>query len=319
MENLFDPPPGFELSCNPTTGKIEWVRKKKSFKDDDRTVLLDMGPHVQGFFGGCGMPAAEAAHIRGHSSAEFIDAVLCNFPQNERVKLPEYYIDYYKIQSLQKLGGRNNQVSVPIWIDLCHVGTTWVDHLQQAIEDINVAALGVNLFSTNDESNAKITIQGLPSSEHKCYTKGNILCCPVAKIYLNPLWEDKKRTSCHELLHALGFEHEHQRRDRDLTLLAQDNEVEGTWQYCKLDKLLGITRFDPFSILMYPEQQNELCRNYDDSVWFTKPTTEYNREMSELDKVSLNNLYRPCKGADYSPTRFGSVTGLWYCGRWVPV
>lgn len=304
MENLYSK----SLCFNPTTGKRKWVGTTNG-----RTIL-NVFPSA-GFFGGCYLPVAEAACLRGFTSAGFIDAVLCTFSENKRIKLPEYYIDYYKIQSLQKLGERSNQVSIPIWIDLCHIGPTWVEHLQQAIKDINYAAPGVNLFFTNDKSDAQITIQGLPRSEYTCYTKGNILCREVPKIYLNALWRDKKRTSCHELLHALGFGHVHQRPDRHLTLQVYDREGGCKWQVCREDSLLGITRLDPFSIMMYPEQQNELCRNYDDSVWFTKPTTEYNREMSELDKVSLNNLYRPCKGADYSPSRFGNVTGLWYCGR----
>ena len=73
----------------------------------------------------------------------------------------------------------------------------------------------------------------------------------------------------------------------------------------------------PVATTEYAEGARQgLTRNLEDPVWFTKPTTEINREMSELDKVSLNNLYRPCRGPNYSPTKFGrGITGLWYCGR----
>lgn len=262
-----------------------------------------------------------AAEILGFTSKAFGYAVEHVQPRKSRLHV------YYKIQSLQSLGERNNQVSVPIWIaqdqsrypERLNVASAWIEHIHQAIKDINYAAPGLGLFITSDASKAIININGLPRSENSCYTIGDILTHPdrpVAEIYLNPLWGDKKRTSCHELLHALGFQHEHKRRDRDSSVHVQDVEREWKSQYSMADDQLGITRFDPFSIMMYPEDQEYLRRNSEDPVWFTKPTTEINREMSELDKVGLNNLYRPCRGPHYSPTRFGrGITGLWYCGR----
>ena len=115
-------------------------------------------------------------------------------------------------------------------------------------------------------------------------------------------------------LHGLG--HEHQRPDRDSSADFGDVHVTEEWkdQYCKDQNLTEITPFDPFSILLYPEDER-MERNLGDAVWFTKPSTDINREVSEFDKVALNNLYCPCKGPCYSPTQSCSVTGLWYCGR----
>ena len=191
-----------------------------------------------------------------------------------------------------------------------NIAPAWIEHLKQAINDINEAAPGLFLYTTSNESKAKVKIYG--TDKNTCFTWGKILPFePVPGVFVHDLWPEMRRTSCHELLHALGFGHEHQRRDRDGSI---DVKSEGL-QYCMKDKLLGLTRFDPFSIMLYSEDER-LSRNSGDRVWFTKPYKEHNRVMSELDKVSLNNIYRPCKGRRYSPSRCGrSVTGLWYCGR----
>ena len=139
---------------------------------------------------------------------------------------------------------------------------------------------------------------------------GRILSDGSAEIYLYSGSNNKKRTSCHELLHALGFGHEHQRPDRDYSIEVGSD----TSQYKKLDDLYGVTRFDPYSIMLYPKDEEYLRRSVD-PVWFTKPSHELNVKMSELDKMGVNILYRPCKRTGYSPV-IGS-TGLFYCGRWV--
>ena len=68
-----------------------------------------------------------SARVRDHTSKQFTNAVL---PVHENKKnLPEYNIEYYKIQSLQTLGESNEQVSVPIFgsivanqVQICKVG-----------------------------------------------------------------------------------------------------------------------------------------------------------------------------------------------------
>lgn len=270
-------------------------------------------PGVPGFFGGARFPDLDVASSRGHSSEEFWWAF-------EDLSHGEVYPQaYYNIQGLQSLGKERNQVRVPIWIagqcnsssEFLSLGPVWTKHIHQAIRNINRAAPGLLLYNVPDRSQAKVTIASTDTAE-SCYSVGNILWNPTAKIYLCRKWNEKDRTSCHELLHALGFGHEHQRRDRDH---AMDVESDNS-QYRKINELCGMTRFDPFSIMLYPEEE-DLLRRSGDPVWFTKPHKELNREMSDLDKVSLNNLYRPCEGPTYSPAK--GITGLYYCGRYFGV
>ena len=227
---------------------------------------------------------------------------------------------FYKIQGLQILGEEDDRVVVPIWIARdpnipkhMNVAPAWIEHLQQAIKDINYAAPGLFLYITTNPLKAKIKIARNNQSS-VCFTRGNILQTTFTEIFLCSEWSGMKRTSCHELLHALGFQHEHQRRDRESSMQLNWQRSPND-QYRLVADILGLTRFDPFSILLYPEDE-ELSRNRGDAVWITKPIKCLNIEMSELDKVALNNVYRPCEGPSYSPTKFGrSVTGLKYCGR----
>lgn len=293
------------LYFDPFTGKLS------TRKTSDKQV-----------FGGVYSSALTDARSRGYSSKEFED----------RVKL-ESSLDsggasldrFYKIQSLQMLGKEDDRVVVPIWIardpylprHTMNVAPAWVEHLQQAMKDINYAAPGLFLHTTTNPLKAKIKIAG-NNQNSACFTRGNILETTGTDIFLYSEWSEMKRTSCHELLHAIGFQHEHQRRDRESSIHENwQGPPNDDWydQYKVVADILGITRFDPFSILLYSEDE-KLSRNRGDPVWITKPYKSLNREMSELDKVALNNVYRPCEGPNYSPQKFGrSVTGIKYCGR----
>ena len=216
--------------------------------------------------------------------------------------------EFYRIQSLQTLGETNDRFYIPIWIAPNEVASAWIQHIEKAIGDINYAAPGLQLYTTKDKSKAKIKI--FESPDTGCFTEGFVYT-GVASIYLCKNWNKMIRTSCHELLHALGAGHEHQRKDRDYSVSVKDQEE---YSYRLKETLWGLTGFDPHSIMIYREDR-EFSRNWEDSTWFTKPDCRSNLEMSELDKVALNNAYRPCKGPWYSPTVDRRYTGLWYCGR----
>ena len=248
----------------------------------------------------------DAAARKSHTSKEYAKAVKETNTSDEH---PPY--KFYKTQSFQNLGEETDRKDVPIWIagydnsssEFEDVASSWIEHIKRAISDINEAAPGLNLHTVSEKSEAIIKMAGI--KENCCFTRGRIPSRGSAEIYLYSGWKKKQRTSCHELLHALGFGHEHQRQDRDDSIEVRSD----TSQYKKLDALYGVTRFDPYSIMLYPEY----IRKFGDPVWFMIPLHEFNVKMSELDKMSVNNLYRPCKRAGYSPV-IGS-TGLFYCGR----
>ena len=228
------------------------------------------------------------------------------------------------MQSRHTLGKEEERVVVPIWISkstgdpkvsssisLKPVHPDWLPHLANAIKDINDAPPGLNLYETSDWDEAKIVIYGV-KKEGVCDTRGNIDQHAVQKvrIRLSDNWSLRIRTSCHEILHALFGKHEQDRYDGDNYVDYQS----GGYQVKLRDDTVGITRFDPFSIMIYPEGSSTYTRKAGaDEVWRLKTLKEPNVEMSELDKVGLNITFRPCKGPNYSPKK--QRNGLWYCGR----
>jgi hypothetical protein len=198
------------------------------------------------------------------------------------------------------LGSEEVRVSVPICIDE-EVDDSWKDSLREAVQAINEAAPGLSLSTTEDKEQAIIYVQAIQEPEpnnlkKKPYTKGNILLRStsgqqnyITTIHLGK-WEDdeKKGIITRELFNALGY---------------QDNNC-------------GLTRFDPTSITLYQnEEAYESARKKHpgDLVWWIKKPKVKNPKLSELDKVYLNLIHRPCRGVRYAP-KLGK-TGMYYCGR----
>ena len=62
--------------------------------------------------------------------------------------------------------------------------------------------------------------------------------------------------------------------------------------------------------MLYCEGENLKRKHEGDPVWNLKETNEIKIEMSELDKLGLNIVYRPCNCQDYQ-TKVSPVTGLY--------
>ena len=209
--------------------------------------------------------------------------------------------DCYQKQSqhdFDKLGTEEDRVSVPIWID-DKLDDRWKDSLHEAVKAINEAAPGLSLSITEDKKLAFIHV--LATDEKEAYTEGNIQMRStsgqldyITKIHLGQLEDDTKEgISTRELTRALEFNQ---------------------------DSNLGLTRFDPRSITLYQNKEayeSARRRHSADSVWLLKQPNKENTKLSELDKVGLNLVHRPCRDTTavngYKPEL--GKTGMYYCGR----
>lgn len=223
--------------------------------------------------------------------------------------------EVYGLQSRHNLGSLASQYKVPVWIDK-EVDTTWTLWLKRGMLDINTAAPGLFLFPTQKKETSKVRVFNTEVNEP--YTLGDIRSGDFAEVYLSYNWpeDEKKGTSTHELLHSLGFDHEHQRCDASRYLI----HLSSSDQICSEDDIVGLTPFDPLSIMIYPEEADKYNRQDETdgqvpSVWKMKPGISQNKVLSELDKIGLNLLYRPCKGPKYNPFYSKSVPGMIYCAR----
>ncbi|VDI22143.1 Hypothetical predicted protein [Mytilus galloprovincialis] len=229
---------------------------------------------------------------------------------------------FYRLQHQYTLNEENKPVEIPVYIYRRQLENTWLREIKNAITSINDVTPGINLYETKDINRSKIHI-GVHEDEDPtvaCTMYGSIKELPTEYkpfIHLGSKWDvnQMKGTSIHELMHALGFHHEMQRLDREM-YLHMDVVKKPDQNYDEIAYKI-LTRFDPFSVMLYPED-NEMWRKAGDPIWNLKKTQDQCQELSELDKVALNVKFQPCinKSINYLP-QLSIHTGMLYCGRQV--
>ncbi|KAL5509005.1 hypothetical protein EMCRGX_G004281 [Ephydatia muelleri] len=203
--------------------------------------------------------------------------------------------EYYQIQSRNVLGGAADVFWVQVDVDLDNQSENYVQerysrNIEKALSEINRAAPGLFLSTRKIPALKRIYIVG--KNINSAYTQGNIIEYDSAKVTLGSDFNlnTEKQTIVHELLHALGADHEHCRQDAHKHHLIKD--CKGPNHNIDPSSGTALTRFDPMSITMYPIIPGALKRkpNDCDPIWLIKGNDDsaYNMELSELDKRSID-------------------------------
>ncbi|UJR06761.1 hypothetical protein I4U23_011048 [Adineta vaga] len=169
--------------------------------------------------------------------------------------------------------------------------------VKEAIQDIEAAAPGIKFKNSYETQNCiRICYSSKRESSSAVGMRGGIQTLKLG-------WATKGNV-LHELMHALGFLHQHQREDRSEYVSVRASKKK-TPDYEKKG-VHGGGRYDANSIMHYP------C---DATMRDIKLWARHNSEcLSNGDKIALNVLYPPVKGArKWNPMR--GDTKLYYCGK----
>lgn len=167
--------------------------------------------------------------------------------------------------------------------------------IREAMEEIEQAAPGIRFCHSTTAAN-RIRILSGPQTRSSIGMIGGVQDLMLAN------WVRKGHV-LHELMHALGFQHEDQRGGRDLKVRYWSND---TTNHGTNNESLTIGRYDADSIMHYA------CINgvMDDPNLSLMHQGDH---LSNGDKAALNRLY-PYKSSNLSSPKKGT-TGLYYCGR----
>jgi hypothetical protein len=88
-------------------------------------------------------------------------------------------------------------------------------------------------------------------------------------------------TVTHEIMHALGFSHEMKRSDIETGIHVYLDRIPKKWrdQYVVGPDNVGVTTFDPYSIMLYPLDKNTE-RNLKNVTWKDKTSNAQNQFIS---------------------------------------
>ena len=203
---------------------------------------------------------------------------------------------------------------------------SWKAGLHEAVQAINEAAPGLSLSITEDKKKAIVHILTIDKKEPYAEVEGNILIRSKEKKIVTIIrlgkWKDdgKKGVCIHELLHALGFHHEHQDAIADPFIYCLDSGKQIIINYNELDFIW----WESSSTTLYPCE--EKCKGNSEGhecKWvLNKYPIKVNTDLDEHDMIGLNLVYPPCvdktaNNAGYRP-QLGR-NGLYYCGREIKI
>ena len=232
--------------------------------------------------------------------------------KNENISV---MVDHYRVQSRYNIKYHSDIFRVGYTID-DNVDNTWKSAMIDAINIVNFNAMGIFIYSdplrkaaqsihikTGDITKADPSKgKKIRKNSNRAYTSGNVIKYELTEITLGIDWKEdgRKGTALHELLHALGIHHEHKRHDRNkFGITINEENCNKLSQYKKEHKGIGITMYDPHSIMNYVNckgqfdvDESNLTVYYANSPLLGKPRIN---TLSPLDKVGLNLLHPPCQ------------------------
>ncbi len=242
------------------------------------------------------------------SGIEIVPAAVVQDATNESQDVT--YEEMYRSMYLTSEGPCKKPLHVTINYE--ELSAPWTRALEYGIREIELAAPGLKFVPTSSKSvNINVTMvnENSKTSGSLRFSEGDERC--KVEIFLTEDYSSARRkgTATHELLHALGFEHEQQRRDSGHYIVVYHHSKKDE-SIVKHKYYKPLTPFDRYSIMLYKVGHYFYIKG--DTTEKSRVHSE-NRQMSELDKIALNMIYSPSERSDYQPKQ--SSHGMFYCGR----
>eukprot|EP01083_Nonionella_stella_P005968 17236_1 len=224
-------------------------------------------------------------------------------------------VPFYLVQNshdINQLSKKPTNVHVVLDLDESDLKKDWQESIRRAILMVNSNCPGLHLSESQGVESKTIKVV----SEYKYDSKGrqfnartcgNVRNASSCTIRLG-FWPERGRkgTVLHELLHALGVQHDHKTKRHDREKYEQwIKDHDGINAFV-------ITPYDPDSIMTYSN-----CGAFTGKSDGNNSTMKGGRQIDHLsatDKVGMNILWPPAINDQYNPTQ-SPKNKLYYCGR----